>query len=105
MVTLYGAAWQTEPRAKEYCGASSEIKPTSNVENGSWFIEVDTGKNLDLINKIVYGFSNHKRRDKMITLERASYQTQKRYTEYCGLSEDQKPIEGINNGALVSLLY
>lgn len=34
----------------------------------------------------------------MVTLERASYQTQKRYAEYCGLSEDQKPIEDINNG-------
>lgn len=44
MVTLYRATWQTEPRAKEYCGISSEIKPTSNVENGSWFTEVDTGK-------------------------------------------------------------
>lgn len=44
MVTLYRVAWQTEPRTKEYCGVSSEIKPTSNVENGSWFTEVDTGK-------------------------------------------------------------
>lgn len=34
----------------------------------------------------------------MVTLERASYQTQKRYAEYCGLSGDQKPIEDINNG-------
>ena len=34
----------------------------------------------------------------MATLERASYQTQKRYAEYCGLSGDQKPIEDINNG-------
>lgn len=44
MVTLYRDAYQTENRADEYCGTSTEQKPTKNVENGSWFTEIDTGK-------------------------------------------------------------
>lgn len=43
MVTLYRAAYQNEFRAKEYNGLSTESKPTLNVENGSYFVEIDTG--------------------------------------------------------------
>lgn len=44
MITLYQAAYQNEPRAREYAGLSSDEKPLDGVENGSWFTEIDTGK-------------------------------------------------------------
>lgn len=44
MVTLYRAAYQVEPRARDYSGNSGDIKPIEDVENGSWYTEIDTGK-------------------------------------------------------------
>lgn len=34
----------------------------------------------------------------MISLDRASYQTEPRYAEYVGLSTDEKPVESVDNG-------
>ena len=42
MVSLYRAAYQSQPRALSYSGVSTDEKPI-NIENGSWFIEIDTG--------------------------------------------------------------
>ena len=42
MVSLYRAAYQSQPRALSYSGVSTVEKPI-NIENGSWFIEIDTG--------------------------------------------------------------
>lgn len=44
MVTLYRAAYQSEPRARDYSGNSDDTKPIEDVENGSWYTEIDTGK-------------------------------------------------------------
>lgn len=43
MISLYRAAYQKEPRAAELCGESTDEKPT-NVQNGSYYTEIDTGK-------------------------------------------------------------
>ena len=42
MVSLYRAAYQSQPRAPSYSGVSTDEKPV-DVENGSWFVEIDTG--------------------------------------------------------------
>ena len=42
MVSLYRAAYQSQPRAPSYSGVSTDEKPI-NIENGSYFIEIDTG--------------------------------------------------------------
>ena len=55
MVTWYRDAYQSQIRADRYCGISTEEKPTKNVENGSWFTEMDTGKNIDLMQRIKNG--------------------------------------------------
>lgn len=43
MVTLTRASYQTQPRYAEYCGLSTDEKPTINVNNGDEFQEIDTG--------------------------------------------------------------
>lgn len=44
MVTLYRAAYQSEPRARDYSGTDADEKPINGVENGSWYTEINTGK-------------------------------------------------------------
>lgn len=44
MVTLYRAAYQSEPRARNYSGTDEDEKPVDGVENGSWYTEINTGK-------------------------------------------------------------
>lgn len=43
MITLYRPAYYAAPRAPEFTGRSSDIKPT-NVSNGATYHELDTGK-------------------------------------------------------------
>lgn len=50
MITLERAAWQTKVRNADFCGISSDVKPTTYanngkvIDNGSKFYEIDTGK-------------------------------------------------------------
>lgn len=55
MITLYRASHYDNPRARDLCGNSKDIKPT-DVENGSAFKEIDTGKiyRFDAENKVWY---------------------------------------------------
>lgn len=43
MITLYRASYQNELRAKDLAGLSTDTKPIENIENGSWYTEIDTG--------------------------------------------------------------
>lgn len=48
MITLYRASYQVEPRAPEFFGLSTDVKPTTvssgaTLQNGAYFTEVDTG--------------------------------------------------------------
>lgn len=43
MITLYRPAYYVFSRAPSFAGRSIDIKPT-DVENGSRFTEIDTGK-------------------------------------------------------------
>lgn len=42
MVTLSKASYQNQTRVSEFIGLSTEVKPDSNVENGSTFYCMDT---------------------------------------------------------------
>lgn len=55
MITLYRAAYQDTPRARSLSGKSTDTKPL-DVENGSVFQEIDTGKiyRFDAENKTWY---------------------------------------------------
>lgn len=43
MITQYRPSYYQSPRASAYCGRSIDDKPL-NVENGSTFKEIDTGR-------------------------------------------------------------
>lgn len=53
MITLYRPANYNNPRASEYTGRSIDTKPV-DVENGSMFTEIDTGRSykFDAENKV-----------------------------------------------------
>lgn len=53
MITLYRPAFYSNPRATAFSGESTDTKPV-DVENGSIFTEIDTGKiyRFDAENKI-----------------------------------------------------
>lgn len=55
MITLYRAAYQTTPRARDILGRDIDTKPT-DVENGATYREINTGRvyRFDAEHKIWY---------------------------------------------------